>query len=88
VGAITKLTMNEGWFGEPTPKLSNKKNGGTTSKSGSQRISVGTLQTLQGKVKQLVAVDVQELKPYSTLNLSQTQTFEATGLYHSIISTQ
>jgi hypothetical protein len=32
-------------------------------------------QSLQEKVKQLVAVGMQEFKPHSTLNLSQTQNF-------------
>jgi hypothetical protein len=35
----------------------------------------GEIDTLQENVKQLVAVDMQELKPYPKLNLSQTQTF-------------
>jgi hypothetical protein len=40
-----------------------------------QSVGINQTATLQEKVKQLVSVDMQELRPYSALNLSQTHTF-------------
>jgi hypothetical protein len=42
---------------------------------GTVNFEMYSVAALPEKVKQLVAVDMQELKPYPKLNLSQTQTF-------------